>query len=259
MKVVGFASFMAWRCHPWRDGVGRACAGVRTCARQRRASFTPFCAMAAIHGVTTTRHRFLRPAHRCAGVRGGCAAVPRVSFTSFCAMAAIHGVTMTGHRFLRPALARLRILLRRQGQGMHPCMPADGSAVGPCAGVRGGCAAVPRVSFTSFCATAAIHGVTTMRRRFPRPAHPCAGVRTRARQWRASFTPFCAMAAIHGVTTTRHRFLRPAHPCACVRGGCAAVPRKLAAPHPFTHTTWRRVCTTSTRSLCAAITASMSL
>jgi hypothetical protein len=32
-----------------------------------------------------------------------------------------------------------------------------------------------------------------------------------------------------------------------------------AAHHPFTHTTWRRVCTTSIKSDCAAMTASMSL
>src|SRR5438094_7054650 len=29
--------------------------------------------------------------------------------------------------------------------------------------------------------------------------------------------------------------------------------------YPFTHTTWRKVCTTSTRSRCASITASMDL
>src|SRR5690242_918124 len=29
--------------------------------------------------------------------------------------------------------------------------------------------------------------------------------------------------------------------------------------HPFTHSTWRSVCTTSTRSVCAAITASIGL
>jgi len=29
--------------------------------------------------------------------------------------------------------------------------------------------------------------------------------------------------------------------------------------YPFTHTTWRNVCTTSTRSRCASITASIDL
>ena len=52
------------------------------------------------------------------------------------------------------------------------------------------------------------------------------------------------------------------HPCRVDREGVQLQRRPLGTQrhdYPFTQTTCRKVCTTSTRSLCAAITASMSL